>query len=220
MINKYKAKKENAEFIKNWNFQNRHNNILPVKFFDIDRVKVGHYSYGALDLYAYNTNNKKDILQIGNFVSIASGVKFFLDEQHQSKTFTTFPLKSIFWSEQYAEDAISKGSIVVDDEVWIGANSTIMSGVYIGKGSIIATGSVVVSDVPSYSIVGGVPAKVIKYRFEQKIIDKLMHINLIDIPKFIIEKNIDLFYKEVDLDLLESIENLLKKHKEENESTR
>lgn len=155
IVNKFKAKKENTKFMQIWNSKNGHNNISPVKIFDIDRVRVGSYSYGALDLYAYNKNNKKDILQIGNFVSISSGVKFFLDENHQSKTFTTFPLKSIFFGKQSSDDALSKGSIIICDEVWIGADTKIMSGVQIGKGAIVATGSVVVSNLPPYCIAGG-----------------------------------------------------------------
>ena len=63
---------------------------------------------------------------------------------------------------------------------WIGDGTWILSGVHIGKGAIVATGAVVTKDVPPYAIVGGCPARVIKYRFSQKVIDKLMKVNLFE----------------------------------------
>ncbi len=67
--------------------------------------------------------------------------------------------------------------VIIKDDVWIGASATILKGVKIGEGSVIAAGALVIKDVPPYSIVGGVPAKVIKYRFEE---DKLKkHIELL-----------------------------------------
>ena len=62
-------------------------------------------------------------------------------------------------------EAFGKGDIIVEDDVWIGYGAVIMSGVTIKQGAVIAAGSVVVKDVPAYSIVGGAPAKIIKYRF-------------------------------------------------------
>ena len=77
----------------------------------------------------------------------------------------------------HSVEAVSKGDIIVDDDVWIGYRSTVLSGVHIGQGAVIAAGSVVTSDVPPYAIVGGVPAKVIKYRFPQEIIDGLLQVD-------------------------------------------
>lgn len=220
ILEKLQKKKKHRDFIKKWTLQNTHNNVTPKNSFDMKRVKIGSYSYGALELFTYNSNNTNDILEIGNFVSISSNVKFFLDEHHQSKTFTTFPLKSIFFGMQNFDDAISKGSIIIDDEVWIGANSTILSGVHIGKGAIVATGSVVVSNIPPYSVVGGVPAKIIKFRFDQELIDKLTIIKLINIPKTIIESNIEIFYKEINLEVIQTIEGLIQENENKNESIR
>lgn len=217
---RYHRRLEYRAFINEWNIKNTHNSVVPTKIFDIKRVMIGSYSYGALDLYAYNKQNTTDVLNIGNFVSIASSVKFFLDGQHQTKTFTTFPLKSIFFGMQSPDDALSKGSIIIGDEVWIGADTNIMSGVHIGKGAIVATGSVVISNLPPYCIAGGVPAKVINFRFSQEIINELVQINLMDIPKSIIEKNIDLFYEEINLEVIEKIKKLVKVNKDTNEYIR
>lgn len=207
-------KKEWNKFYNYWKSRNAHNNVVPKNIFDMDRVSIGSFSYGLLDLIAYNPNGK-DKLCIGNFVSISSDVHFLLDEHHQIKTFTTFPLKSILLGEKSESDTISRGSIVVEDEVWIGNSVKILSGVTIGKGSIIATGSVVVSDVPPYSIVGGVPAKVIKYRFEKQMIDRLIYLKLEKIPKKIIMENIELLYKEIDANTILEIEELFKKYEGE-----
>jgi serine acetyltransferase len=70
-----------------------------------------------------------------------------------------------------------KGDIIVENDVWIGAKATIMSGVRVSNGSIVAAGSVVTKDVPPYAIVAGNPAKVVKYRFNEEQIDKLLNIS-------------------------------------------
>jgi len=204
-------KKEWNEFYNNWKSRNAHNNVVPKSIVDMNRVSIGFFSYGLLDLIAYNLNGK-DKLFIGNFVSISSDVRFLLDEHHQTKTFTTFPLKSILLGSQSSDDANSKGSIVVEDEVWIGNSVTILSGTKIGKGAIIATGAVVTDDIPAYCIAGGVPAKVIKYRFDKEIIDKLVCLELTKLPREVIVQNIELFYTEIDEESIEKIEQLFKKY--------
>ena len=83
----------------------------------------------------------------------------------------------------------------MDDDVWIGENALILSGVHINQGAVIGAGAVVVNDVPPYAIVGGVPAKVIKYRFEKEIIEILLNIDFKRINKIEIEKYIDKFYQ-------------------------
>lgn len=75
--------------------------------------------------------------------------------------------------QKVKHEATSKGDIVVKDDVWIGYGSIILSGVHIGQGAVIAAGSVVSHDVPPYAIVGGVPARLIKYRFSEEMTKKL-----------------------------------------------
>ena len=98
-------------------------------------------------------------LSIGSFCSFAEGVTFMLGGGHRYDTPLTFPFAVIF---ENVEESISKGRIVVEDDVWIGANAIIMSGVTLSKGTIVATGSVVTKNTEPYSIVGGVPAKLIR----------------------------------------------------------
>ena len=94
-------------------------------------------------------------------------------------------------------EAISKGNIIVDDDVWIGYGVTIMSGIHIGQGAVIAAGAVVTRNVPPYAIVGGVPAKVIKYRFEPEIIEELLKIDYSKLTDEIIKEHIDELYTEL-----------------------
>ena len=103
---------------------------------------------------------------IGNYISIAQNVHFLLDVEHFANHISTYPFKVKLLHSQKSE-SFSKGDIIIDDDVWIGYGATILSGVRIGQGAVVATGAVVTSDVPPYAIVGGVPAKVIKYRNEK-----------------------------------------------------
>ena len=108
---------------------------------------------------------------------------------------STFPFKVSFSLEEY--EATSKGNIVIDDDVWIGYGATILSGVHIGQGAVIAAGAVVTKDVPPYAIVGGVPAKVIKYRFPQEMIEALLKIDYSKLDKNMISAHIDELYQEL-----------------------
>ncbi|WP_373845475.1 CatB-related O-acetyltransferase [Clostridium sp.] len=131
-------------------------------------------------LYQYPVNNDK--LIIGKFCSIACGVKFLMTSgNHTMKSLSTYTFP-IFYEEwgldvSHITDAWdNKGDIVVGNDVWIGYDSIIMSGVKIGDGAIIGTRAVVTNDIPPYAITGGVPAKVIKKRFSDDVIFKLMKI--------------------------------------------
>ena len=84
---------------------------------------------------------------------------------------------------------------MVDNDVWIGYGATILSGVHIGQGAVIAAGAVVTKDVPPYAIVGGVPAKVIKYRFEESTIKDLLMIDYTKLTKEMIEQHVNNLYE-------------------------
>ena len=159
---------------------NRHNKTVPTGVFPLEIVKVGKYSYGEINVISYFPKN--EMLKIGNCVSIAANVRFILGGNHQMETIFTFPIKSYIRRRHSEEDSWSKGDVVVEDNVWIGFGATILSGVTIGEGAIIGAFSVVTKNVLPYSIVCGNPAKVIRMRFSQEIIDRIKNVSLADIP--------------------------------------
>lgn len=187
---------EKNKFDKEWRNRNRHNDtMVGDRMFPMSNVTVGKASYGMLQIQSlFEQEGEK--LTIGNFVSIAPGVQFLLGVNHQLNTFTTFPLYSRF-IQRSNRDALVKGPIIIEDEVWIGTDAIIFSGVRIGKGAIISAGAIVTKDVPPYSIVGGTPAKLIRYRYSQDIIDELMTVSLMDFSEEKIIKNIEMFYAEI-----------------------
>lgn len=171
-----------------------------------DNIKVGDYTiYNDLYndprdfeknnvLYQYPINNDK--LIIGKFCSIACKAKFLMTSGNhtmQSLSTYTFP---IFYEEwgldiSHITDAWdSKGDIVIGNDVWIGYDAIIMSGVKIGDGAIIGTRAIVTNDVSPYTIVGGITAKIIKKRFNDDIILKLLKVKWWNWPYEKIQANI------------------------------
>ena len=131
-------------------------------------------------LYHYPINN--DRLIIGKFCSIACVAKFlFTSANHTLRSLSTYPFPLFFeeWEmdkKQVASAWDNKGDIVIGNDVWIGYEAIILSGVNIGDGAIIGARAVVTKDVPAYTVVGGIPAKEIKKRFDEETINKLQQI--------------------------------------------
>ncbi len=119
-----------------------------------------------------------DKLTIGKFCMIASDVTFIMNgANHLTDALSTYPFAVFGNGWEHAMDGKSypqKGDITIGNDVWIGYNATIMAGVTIGDGAIIATNSTVIKDVEPYTIVGGNPAKAIKKRFDSNTISKLL----------------------------------------------
>ena len=131
-------------------------------------------------LYHYPIN--KDRLIIGKFCSIACSAKFLFNSgNHKMASLSTytFPLFFEEWDlekENVAQAWDQKGDIIIGNDVWIGYEAVILSGVTIGDGAVIGCRAVVTKDVPPYTIVGGVPAKPIRKRFDEETIKELQKI--------------------------------------------
>ena len=145
-------------------------------------------------LYHYPINHER--LIIGKFCSIACGVKFLFNcANHTLKSLSTytFPLFYEDW-ELEKSNVVSawdnKGDIVIGNDVWIGFEAVILAGVKIGDGAIIGTRAVVTKDVPPYSIVCGIPAKVIRKRYSPDIIEQLLSLRWWDWTKDRIKRNL------------------------------
>ena len=140
-------------------------------------MSYGKYTYGKPKIHFPNGNAK---LTVGNFCSIAGNVNIYLGGNHNTNWVTTYPFghihTNIFNKFDGTGHPSTKGDVIIGNDVWIGNNVTIMSGVIIGDGVVIANNSHVVKNVEPYSLVGGNPATLIKYRFTQEQIEKLLEI--------------------------------------------
>lgn len=161
--------------------------------FDFEHVLIGKGTYGELNVIDFGGNAK---LIINNYVSIAQHVSFILNAEHYTDHISTYPFKVKILRTQNTE-SFSKGNIIVDDDVWIGYGATIMSGVHIGQGAVVAAGAIVTKDIPPYAIVGGVPAKIINYRFEDAIIKELLKVDFKMIDEHLISTYQDDLYEKL-----------------------
>lgn len=116
--------------------------------------------------------------------------------EHALDTISTYPFR-VQVGHSSCGEALSKGNIVVEDDVWIGESALILSGVTIGQGAVVAAGAVVSKDVPPYAIVGGIPAKIIKYRFPESIREKLTTVDFSKLNDEIILSHMEDLYTPV-----------------------
>lgn len=179
-----------SEFLRKGLWINDPDNINPSSRLDIEPpVRLLNTKVFSGQIGAY-TNIRggvvRSVQSIGRFTTIAPGVTIGMGEHPQSflssHTFQySQPFGFEFWPEARrfktkASYSIEKPKPIIGNDVWIGANVTILNDVVIGDGAIVAAGAVVAKDVEPYAIVGGVPAKVIKYRFDEPTIKRLLDI--------------------------------------------
>ena len=146
-------------------------------------ITVGDFTYIADSEFESHVTNfypwSKDKLIIGKFCQIAMGVEFIMnDANHQMSAVSTFPFYTLDGWDMEAPSAADmpfKGNTVIGNDVWIGQNAVILPGVNIGDGAIIGANSVVGSNIAPYTIVAGNPAKVIRKRFDEELIDLMLH---------------------------------------------
>lgn len=145
-------------------------------------------------LYHYPVNG--DRLKIGKFCSIACDAKFLFNSANHalgSLSTYTFPIFYEEWGldrRSVADAWDNKGDIVVGNDVWIGYEAVILSGVTIGDGAVIGARAVVTKDVPPYTIMGGVPARPIRRRFDEATVETLLRLRWWDWPKEKIARNL------------------------------
>ena len=176
-----------------WRKNNKHNHTYINEVTNLNNIVVGKGTYGKLNVL--NDSNSK--LVIGNYCSIANDVVFIVGGEHSIKHVSTYPFLYYIINEKELE-ATSKGNILINDDVWIGYRSIILSGVHIGQGAVIGAGSVVTKDIEPYSVVCGNPAKIIKYRFNDEIIKELLKIDYTKLNENDIKNHSNDLYKNID----------------------
>jgi virginiamycin A acetyltransferase len=137
------------------------------------KYEIGDWTYGKPRIRSWREGAT---FKIGRFCSIADGVTILLGGEHRVDWVTTYPVNILFGGERVPGLPTTKGDVVIGNDVWIGQDALILSGVQIGNGAVIAARSVVKDDVLPYSIVAGNPAQHIKFRFSKSVIDDLQDI--------------------------------------------
>jgi acetyltransferase-like isoleucine patch superfamily enzyme len=168
------------------------------------QYRIGRGTYGGPTILSWNEGAS---LQIGNFCSIADGVTIFLGGEHRSDWVTTFPF-NVLWPA--ASDIFghpkTKGDVIIGSDVWLGNEAVILSGSKLGHGAIIGARAVVTKDVPPYAIVAGNPGRIVKYRFEPAVVDRLLRVawwewsdhTIEKFLPFLLSTDIDLFLDEAE----------------------
>lgn len=187
-----------------WRSKNKHNYTSVKTSFPIDRVTVGEKTYGSL--YVSSFGNEAEKLVIGSYCSIGGEVRFLLGGEHSYKGLSTYPFHKYICGVK--ENTLTKGPIVIKDDVWIGERCLILSGVTIGQGAVIAAGSIVAKDIPSYAIFAG--GRILKYRFTKEMIKRLKCFDYSSLNNESIKNNINLLYTDLTVSMLD--DEFIKEH--------
>ncbi len=156
-------------------------------------ASVGDYSY-------VGDNQRLIYANIGKYCSIAGDGAIGMGT-HTLSNMSTSPIftakkngTGISWTDKQPTNEFRE--IMIGNDVWIGTRALIMGGVTIGDGAVVGAGAIVTKDVPPYAIVGGVPAKIIRYRFDQELIDRLLELKWWFMTDDVLKKHISIFQKE------------------------
>lgn len=199
-------------FRKQYRMMHACNATWPENIFDLSQVIIGNKTWGGIRIINYDALHRTK-LQIGSYCSIASGVEFLLGGNHRSDRISTFLFKQSGYIPEIktnGENIKDKGDIIVEDDVWIGYKSIILSGAHISQGAIVGAGSVVAGYIPPYCVYVG--NKCIKKRFSEQIVEKIIKLNYEKVDKLINEKSEvleEIFYSDVDDVLVDRILKVL-----------
>jgi acetyltransferase-like isoleucine patch superfamily enzyme len=203
MINNFFKKFKKKKVYKNYFLKDNLKKEINLKL-----AIVGKWSYGNPRILRWDYSSK---IKIGNFCSLGPDIDFYIGGNHRVDWISTSQLPASQFNDVFEKAktiknfSISKGDIEIGHDVWIGGRTTILSGVKIGTGAVIAAGSVVVNDVDPYTITGGNPNRIIKKRFKDSTIQKLLETewwNLSDdkidiLSPYLLSNNFDAFFESI-----------------------
>jgi virginiamycin A acetyltransferase len=161
-------------------------------------VRIGRHTY-------INSGILWDDIEVGRYCSISYNV--LIGPRHHPTNFLSTWVSFYEQTAYYSDDNDQRRTMIGND-VWIGANVVVRKGIHLEDGAIIGAGAIVIDDVPAYSIVGGVPAHVLKYRFNQPIIKRLLELKWWEMP--------ETFLKQLNFSKVEECIDLLEHMKQEN----
>lgn len=162
----------------------------------------GEKTYGQPEIICYDGKSR---LSVGKYTSIASRVSILLGANHKRGLVTTYP-RSLINQNVGQEETNEPGDVSIGSDVWIGYGATIIGPSVIGDGAIIGASALVLGDVPPYAVVGGTPAKILKYRFDDGAIKKLLTIKwwekseheVKDMESFLYSSDVENFLRKFD----------------------
>ncbi len=150
------------------------------------QYEIGRGTYGSPKIISWNEGAT---FKIGTFCSIASGVKIYLGGEHRIDWVTTYPFSWLWDSARHIEGhPRAKGDVVIGNDVWIGTEAIILSGVNIGDGAVVGARAVVSKDIEPYAIHAGNPARLVKKRFDENTIQQLLELRWWDFDDTAIEE--------------------------------
>jgi acetyltransferase-like isoleucine patch superfamily enzyme len=191
--------------LRNW--RNPHNRTA-LHLAELSRrygFSIGAHSYGRPKVRFPGSGCK---LTIGSYCSIADRVEILLGGNHRTDWVTTYPFAAFpeVWRGEARDDFHSgRGGVTIGSDVWIGSGAMILSGVTIGHGAVLAARAVITRDVPPYAIVGGNPAKLIRYRFDEAKITRLLECAWWELPEAAIVSLVPLLQNENIDGLIEAV---------------
>ena len=164
-----------------------------------DRYQIGEHTYGKPRVISWGEGAS---LTMGKYCSIGTNVFIFLGSEHRVDWVSTYPFPFLWPAAKYIQGHPStKGDVVIGNDVWIAFGTTILSGVTIGDGAAIGACSVVTRNIPPYAVAAGNPAQVIRYRFDDETIQKLLEIKWWNWPDDKVAENVHLICSD-SLDVL------------------
>ena len=171
---------------------------------DLGKVTVGVGSIASSEIDVTFANSRTSVI-IGNFVSIGRNLKIIDAHGHNPHAVTNANLPDAFDTDYSRENFSNRGTTRIESDVWIGDDVTILGGVAIGCGSVVGTKSLVTSDLPSYGIYGGNPAKLIRQRFSSDVATRLKELSWWNLPPDVIWKLQSLLASHSDSDVIERL---------------
>lgn len=156
-------------------------------------VEVGGFTYGSAgrNRPRFVRHMDDERISIGSYCSIGPGVTFMAGGNHRIDTASSYPFRRIF--ERGPRSAVSRGALVVGNDVWIGREALVLSGCTVGDGAVIGARAVVSRDVPPYAVVAGNPAQVVRKRFEPEVVAALLRIRWWEWPPERIRERLEWF---------------------------